>query len=175
LKEGTEAAQPFDETTPLKPGESQVDSVDGPIRLLHNSDGSTTYNMGVRGSFTLTVDGQTGTMHLDAGGMTMKGLAYMLTTLGGGNGRPVVDMTGLNGRYQIAVAFSLADLVSSLRDQGIDVPTGPSSGPGSTASDPAGDSTVSEALAKLGLKLEKSKAMIQQLVVDHVEKTATAD
>ena len=29
------------------------------------------------------------------------------------------------------------------------------------------------ALAKLGLKLEKSKAMIEQLVIDHVEKLPT--
>jgi len=178
LREATEVTQPFDDTTPLKPGESQVDSVDGPIRLLRNSDGSTTYNMGARGTFTLIVDGQNGTMHLKADSMTMKGLAAMLTSLGGGNGRQVVDMTGLTGKYQLEAAFSLSDLVNSLRDQGITIPTGPSGGPGApsmSASDPGGDSTVSDALAKQGLKLEKSKAMVEQLVVDHVEKAATAN
>jgi len=170
LKEAA-ALAPVDEDAPLKPGETKVDSIDGPIRLTRNADGSTNYNMGARGSFTLRIDGQTGTMHLIGSGMTIKGLAYMLTSLGG-NGRPVVDMTGLKGTYELAVDFSLADLVSSLRDQGIDIPTGPPGG-NSTASDPGGDSTVSDALGKLGLKLEKSKAMVEQLVVDHVEKAAT--
>jgi len=97
----------------------------------------------------------------------------MLTTLGGGNGRPVVDMTGLKGNYELAVEFSLSDLVTSLRDQGIDIPGGPGGGGGGSAADPGGDSTVSDALAKLGLKLERSKAMIEQLVIDHVEKSPT--
>jgi len=44
-----------------------------------------------------------------------------LNTLGGGNGRQVVDMTGLKGNYELAVEFSLSDLVSSLREQGIDI------------------------------------------------------
>ena len=83
-------------------------------------------------------------------------------------------MTGLKGNYQLAVEFSLSDLVSSLRDQGIDVQTGPAaSGTGPVPSDPSGDSTVSDALGKLGLKLEKTKANVEQLVVDHVEKVAT--
>ena len=43
---------PLDESTALKPGESKIDSSDGPIRLGRNADGSTTYNMGSRGSFT---------------------------------------------------------------------------------------------------------------------------
>jgi uncharacterized protein (TIGR03435 family) len=174
LKESTTPNEAFDENAPLKPGETKVDSVDGPIRLLRNTDGSTTYNMGVRGSFTLRVDGNTGTMHMDASGMTLRGFAVMLSSLGGGNGRQVVDMTGLKGNYQLAVEFSLSDLVSSLRDQGIDVQTGPAaSGTGPVPSDPSGDSTVSDALGKLGLKLEKTKANVEQLVVDHVEKAAT--
>jgi len=173
LKESTATAEAFDENTPLKPGETKVDSIDGQTRLMKNPDGSTTYNMGTRGSFTLRVDGQTGTMHMEASGMTLKGFAVMLSSLGGGNGRPVADMTGLKGTYQLAVEFSLSDLVSSLRDQGIEIPTRPGGGPDSAPSDPSGDSTVSDALGKLGLKLEKSKAMVEQLVVDHVEKTAT--
>ena len=175
LKEAAAAHAPIDWDTPLKPGETKVDSIDGPIRLTRNPNGSTTYNMGARGSFTLTVDGQTGSMHMEASGMTLKGFAMMLTSLGGGNGRPVVDMTGLKGNYELAVDFSLSDLVASLRESGIDVPTGPGGGGAGVgaASDPTGDSTVSEALGKLGLRLEKSKADVEQLVVDHVEKSPT--
>jgi uncharacterized protein (TIGR03435 family) len=167
---------PIDEKAPLKPGETIVDTTDGPLHLLRNPDGSTTYNMGVRGSFTLRVDGETGTMHMGGDGMTMKGLAMMLTTLGGGNGRQVVDMTGLTGNYELAVEFSLSDLVASLRDQGLDIPGGPGGGGGgggSAAADPGGDRTVADALQKQGLKLEKSKANVEQLVVDRVEKLPT--
>lgn len=168
------APPPIDESAPLKPGETKVDSTDGPLHVIKNPDGSTTYLMGSRGTMTLKVDGDTGTMHLTSNGMTMAGFASMLTTLGGGNGRQVVDQTGLTGNYDLGVDFSLSDLVSSLHEQGIEIPVGPGAGGGgSAASDPNGDTTVSEALAKIGLKLEKSKAMIEQLVVDHVEKAAT--
>jgi uncharacterized protein (TIGR03435 family) len=37
----------------------------------------------------------------------------------------------------------------------------------------SGGETVSAALEKLGLKLEKSRAKVDRLVVDHVEKAAT--
>jgi uncharacterized protein (TIGR03435 family) len=174
LQETSEAPAPIDENAPLKPGETKQDTPDGPMLLMRNTDGSTSYNMGFRGSFTLRVDGETGTMHMAASGMTLKGFVLMLNLLGGGNGRQVVDMTGLKGNYELAVEFSLSDLVSSLREQGIDIPTAPRSGGGSgEATDPSGDSTVSDALQKLGLKLENTKAMVEQLVVDHAEKLPT--
>jgi len=174
LKQSTATPVAIDPDALLTPGQIRVDSIDGPMLLTRNPNGSTTYNMGASGSFTLTIDGQNGTMRMDASGMTLKGFANMLTTLGGGNGRQVVDMTGLAGNYELSAEFSLADLVSNLHDQGIEVSTGPrGGGGGSTASDPGGDSTVSDALSKLGLKLEKSKANIQQLVVDHIEKDPT--
>ncbi len=165
---------PLDPAAPLKAGQTRVDTIDGPMILTRNGNGTTTYDMGPRGTFTLKVDGDTGTMHMSASGMTMKGFAMMLTSLGGGNGRQVVDMSGLPGNYELAVDFSLNDLVMSLRDSGIDLSTGGGgNGNGAGPSDPGGDSTVSDALGKLGLKLEKSKAMVEQLVVDHVEKSPT--
>jgi uncharacterized protein (TIGR03435 family) len=174
LQQSTTPNQPIDESADLKPGETKVDSIDGQIRVMRNPDGSTTYNMGVRGTMNLKVDGDTGTMHLTGHGMTLSGFAVMLTTLGGGNGRQVVDQTGLTGRYELAVDFSLTDLVSSLRDQGIDLPATPGNVPsGPVPADPGGDTTVSDALGKLGLKLINTKANVEQLVVDHVEKNAT--
>ena len=107
-------------------------------------------------------------MELQGSAMTMKGLATMLTTLGGGSGRQVVDMTGLKGNYEITVVFGLTELVSSLRDTGIDVPGDPPS-----SDDPTGNSTVADALNNLGLKLQGTKAPVEQLVIDHVEKAAT--
>ena len=173
LKEATVAPVAIDESEPLKPGETKMDSIDGPVRLKRNEDGSTTYNMGTRGTFTLKFDGETRSMHLAGDSMTMKGLAAMMTSLGGGEGRQVVDMTGLTGNYQVAVDFGLMDLIGSLHDQGIEVQGGRGGGPEGGASDPGGGSTVSDALSKLGLKLEKSRAKVDRLVVDHVEKLPT--
>ena len=113
-------------------------------------------------------------MHMQSESIDMKGFAMMMTTLGGGEGRQVVDMTGLTGKYQAAADFSLMDLTSSLRDQGIDIPTGPAGGGGGGgATDPEGGATVSAALEKLGLKLERNRAQVDRLVVDHVEKSPT--
>lgn len=165
-------AEVLDESAPLKPGESMLDTPDGRILLRRNKDGSTTY-VGPWGSFTLKFDGQSLSMHMQSDSLDMRGFAMMMTTLGGGEGRQVVDMTGLKGKYQVAADFSLMDLTSSLHDQGIDLPGGggPQQG-GSGASDPGG-ATVSAALEKLGLKLERSRANVDRLVVDHVEKSPT--
>ncbi len=176
LKASTITPEPIDESVPLKPGESKMDSLDGPVRLIKNPDGSTTYKMGTRGNFTLKFDGETRSMHMEATAITMKGFAVMMTSLGGGEGRQVVDMTGLTGTYQTAIDFPLIDLMASLRDQGIDLPTGGGGGGGASgATDPEGGQTVSAALEKLGLKLEKSKSKVEQLVIDHVEKLPTAN
>jgi uncharacterized protein (TIGR03435 family) len=174
LKESTEKPAAVDESEPLKAGESKMDTPDGPIRLMKNEDGSTTYEMGVKGTFTLKFDGESSSMHMEASSITMKGFAIMMNTLGGGEGRQIVDMTGLTGMYQTAADFSLMDLMSSLRDQGIDIPARPpSGGAGGGATDPEGGATVAAALAKLGLKLEKSRAKVNRLVIDHVEKNPT--
>jgi len=166
-------AEVLDETAPLKPGESMMDTVDGRVLKRSNADGSTTY-VGPWGNFSLKFDGQSLSMHMQSESIDMRGFAMMMTTLGGGEGRQVVDMTGLTGKYQAAADFSLLDLTSSLHDQGIDIPTGPpGGGAGGGATDPEGGATVSAALEKLGLKLEKSRAQVERLVVDHVEKSPT--
>ena len=176
LQQAAVTPGPIDDTAPLKPGESRLDTQTGPVILKKNADGSTTYNMGTRGAFTLKFEGETLTMHMAASSITMAGFAVMINSLGGGEGRQVVDLTGLTGNYEAAVDFSLADLMSSLHDQGIEIPTGPpggGGGGGGTAFDPGGGATVSAALEKLGLKLERSRAKVDRLVVDHVEKIPT--
>ena len=174
LKESTATPEAIDENAPLQPGESRMNTPNGPMRLMKNADGSTTYNMGARGTFTLKFDNETRSMHMEASTITMKGFAVMMNTLGGGGGRQIVDMTGLRGMYQAAVDFSLMDLLSSLSAQGIDIPRRPGGGSsGTEATDPEGGATVAAALEKLGLKLEKSRAKVDRLVVDHVEKSPT--
>ena len=164
-------AEVLDETAPLKPSESMQDTRDGRVLLRRNADGSSTY-VGSWGNFTLKYDGGSRTMHMQSDSMGMKGFAMMINSLGGGEGRQVVDQTGLAGSYQVAADFSLMDLRSSLSSQGINLPTS-SASTGGEASDPEGYATVSQALAKLGLRLEKSRANVQRLVVDSVEKMPT--
>ena len=174
LTESTEKPEEdIDPNAELKPGESRMDTVDGPMLLTHNPDGSTTYHMGPRGTFTLKFDGETRSMRMTGKAMSMRGLAIMMTSLGGGEGRQVVDQTGLQGRYDVAVDFSLMDLLQSLHDQGIDIPHGPMGGGDGQATDPGGGETMSQALSSLGLKVEKSHAVLDRLVVDHVEQEPT--
>jgi uncharacterized protein (TIGR03435 family) len=174
MMQSQEAVEDVDPNAPLQPGQSRMDTVDGPVLLTRNEDGSTTYHMGPRGTFTLKFDGQTRSMRMTGKGMSMRGLANMMTSLGGGEGRQVVDQTGLTGRYDVVVDFSLMDLLQSLHDQGIDIPHGPmgNSAEG-MATDPGGGETMSQALGSLGLKVEKSHAVLERLVVDHVEQEPT--
>jgi uncharacterized protein (TIGR03435 family) len=184
LKESPPDSQPVDEDAPLKPGEMKVDGQEGPVRITRNADGSATTNMGAKGTVTVRMDSQAQSMILESSKVTMAGFADMLTSMlqmGGRGGRQVVDKTGLKGNYQVAVEIPLADLRAMARSQGINPPMAPpnsgaeGSSPAWTASEPAGGSTVFETVKKLGLKLEPRKAQVEQLVIDHVEKTPTED
>jgi uncharacterized protein (TIGR03435 family) len=88
----------------------------------------------------------------------------------GGNGIQFVDMTGLTGHYQVALDFSQSDRASMVRSMGLDAP-GTASAAG-VASDPGG-TPLFAAVQALGLKLESRRAMVEQLIVDHVEKVPT--
>jgi uncharacterized protein (TIGR03435 family) len=174
LKDATVIPLPIDETKPLKPGEMAMNLPDGPARLTRNPDGSTTTNMGAKGTFTQSVDMQSQTLHLVASALTMDGLADLLNQVmqaGGTAGRQVVNLTELKGTYQITVDLSLADIMANARAQGMNIPGGPAGG---EASDPGGGgATVAASVQSLGLKLEQRKAPVEQLVIDHVEKMPT--
>jgi uncharacterized protein (TIGR03435 family) len=177
MQESAEAPVAIDENTPLKPGEMTTDGPDGPVRMSVGKQGEATVNMGAKGSMHYKVDPATMTMHLEATQLQMSGFADMLTQfsqLSGGGGRQVVDMTDLKGYYQVSIDFSLAELLAMARAQGMDVPPLPGAGtPGVAASDPSGTSSIFSAVQALGLKLEQRKAVTEQLVIDHVEKTPT--
>jgi len=120
--------------------------------------------------------GQDGTMELTVDKITMPGLADALT---GFVDRPVVDMTGLKGNYQVTLDLSMADLMNVARTSGLSLPGMPSlpsmtapGRPADAASDP-GASSVFSAVDRLGLKLDSQKQPVERLVVDHLEKTPT--
>jgi uncharacterized protein (TIGR03435 family) len=182
MKESATAPLPIDLDSPLAPGERQVDGLDGPMRMKMSPDGTVTVNMGTKGTVVQRFDRQAGTYHMDSSGVTMAGFAESLSNLflqmGGANSRQVVDMTGLKGYYQVNLEISLTDLMAMVRGMGMVIPERPpSGGTGANtvpvASDPGGGTSVYQSVEHLGLKLEDSKATVDRLVIDHVEKTPT--
>jgi uncharacterized protein (TIGR03435 family) len=173
---------PIDASAPLKPGEKQIDSPDGPVRMTAGKDAiSGTINMGAKGSQTISADADKKSIGIEASQLTMEGLAGMLTALSQANGgQEVKDMTGLQGNYQVAISFSLADMRSDVRSvlqekMGVNPPAEAAGAamPADAASDPGGASSLSKSLESMGLKLESRKVMVEQLVIDHAEKTPT--
>jgi len=173
LQESKDEAQDFDENTPLKPGERQMDTPQGPVRMTMDPKSGVVVNMGKRGMWTQKM-GAGGTLHLEGNGTTMSAFADMLTQLTqmtGGSGTQIVDMTGLNGHYAVSIEFSLADLMKIAQAAGVAVPMrGGDPGAPPVAADPGASSSVSDAVQALGLKLESRRAPTEQLIVDHVEK-----
>jgi uncharacterized protein (TIGR03435 family) len=175
-----EAPAALDDKVPLKPGETKMDSPDGEMRMRADpKTGQATLNMGAKGVMTYRMNPATRAFHIDASQMTMAGFVEMLTQfsqMGGGNGRQVVDMTGLKEHYDLAMDIPLDELLNIARAAGVDVPAAPGAAGGSGvlgASDPGGGRSVLSSVEAFGLKLEPRKAVIERLVVDSVEKTPT--
>jgi uncharacterized protein (TIGR03435 family) len=81
-------------------------------------------------------------------------------------GRPVLDKTGLTGKYDFTFKFARDDL----RLQGPHGGTA-SDQPAPAVSDPSGGPTLFTALQQyLGLKLESGKGPVEIIVIDHVER-----
>ena len=187
LKASTEKPVAIDESVPLKPGESKMDGPDGAVRVkVDITTGSSVIDMGIKGKMSYRVNPATQTFHIDFSMTTMSGFADMITQLfaqlGGTGGRQVVDMTGIEGNYDASVELSLLELISMARAAGADIPAGVGTpgGPGGrgnapvVASDPSGGgSSLTDAVQAMGLKLESRKATVDQLIVDHLEKTPT--
>jgi uncharacterized protein (TIGR03435 family) len=88
-------------------------------------------------------------------------LARLLSTQAG---RQVIDKTGLTGLYDIELRFAPS--------QPMQLPPGATLPPGMTLpeADPNAPSIFTAVQEQLGLKLESSKAPLDSIVVDHVEK-----
>jgi uncharacterized protein (TIGR03435 family) len=177
LKETTaDELQDIDPDAPLKTGERQMDTPQGPVRMTVTPTGGATINMGKRGIWTQSmVPGPPPSLHLEGKGVTMSSFADILNQLTAtmGGGTTLVDMTGLQGHYVVGIDISLADLMKIAQTIGV-APAPPAGGAGITASDP-GSSSALDAVQALGLKLESRKAPQQLLIVDKAEKTPTAN
>jgi uncharacterized protein (TIGR03435 family) len=193
LKASTGKPVAIDESAPLKPGELKMDGSDGPVRVkVDMTTGSSVIDMGLKGKMSYRLDPATRTLHVDFSMTTMTGFADMVTQLfaqlGGTGGKQIVDMTGIQGNYDATIDLSLAEIIAMARAAGVDIPArAPAAAPAGTAggagesgnvpvaSDPGGGggTSLADAVQSMGLKLESRKAMVDQLIVDHIEKTPT--
>jgi bla regulator protein BlaR1 len=79
--------------------------------------------------------------------------------------RPVVNKTGIDGRYDFHLEFAIDEATPKF------LPGGPMSQiPGPTSDDPAGPSVFTVLQTQLGLKLEAAKGPGDFLVIDRVER-----
>jgi uncharacterized protein (TIGR03435 family) len=104
-----------------------------------------------------TIDGSKGRIRVQGGDNTVSLLAEQLAN---SLGRPVVDETGIRGRYNITLQWA--------PDEGA-VPNPGATGLGATTPDSPGPSLFTAIQEQLGLKLESRKGPVQVLVIDHIE------
>ena len=121
----------------------------------------------------MTLEPTNSSVHVEASRMTMAYLADLLGRSTFSNGRPVVDMTGLEGSYEVTLDIPLAALGTAvIADAGVLDANAQGLPPAEAASDPGGGRKL-ESLKSLGLELVSRKAPVEQLIVDHAEKRPT--
>ncbi len=108
-----------------------------------------------------------GNGHMQMDRTTMKEFAETISRF---LDRPVVDMTGLTGLYQMSLDPSPDDMRNMMRSHGMNVR--PPAAPADDAADTSGSSMFT-AVQQYGLKLESRKASLEVIVVDHLEKSPT--
>jgi uncharacterized protein (TIGR03435 family) len=160
LKMKPSAGVPAAEGAPLKPGETAIDMAGGVRMVVNAATGGTGFDMGPRGKMSMTMNPATRAMHIDFAAMTMGGLADWLTERSTNNdGAEVVDMTGIQGNYDASIDEEPLT-AESAADPALDSGGGPSP-------------RMNAEVQALGLKLESRKAMVEKLIIDHVEKVPT--
>lgn len=120
-----------------------------------------------------------GALHMQSSQMSMAAFIDMISRF---VDKPVVDETGLKGKYDIDIEMSMADMMTMARSAGIAGIGGGGGGmgrggagnpnPADAASDPSGGS-IFQTVANLGLKLEPKKTQMDVIVIDKGEKTPT--
>lgn len=160
--------------TPVAMYDSVVGTSDGPVYIyLNRHEGST-----LKASMTMPQFADLLTNLLHAG--NNRGHPDVDMHEYSGDWQKVVDQTGLTGTYEVAVDSSLtpSDIVPRVAGS---ITTGGAVSQdmlenlGAPQPTDALDPIVFASVQKLGLKLVLSKLGVEQLVVDHVEETPTAN
>lgn len=172
MKDAEPDPAPEAEPKPLAKGEVVMGQGENAARVKMNSDGMSGSAQTAKGNvkFTMSPDGM---MHYEYSKLDMSTLADALSQF---MDKPVLDMTELKGKYQVALDFSRDDLMNVARKNGVNVPAGGrgdgSGAPADAASDP-GSNSIFNALKQLGLKLDSRKEPVEIIVVDRAEKMPT--
>ena len=112
-----------------------------------------------------------GRMRMVAKGTT---IPKLVDALGMQVNRPIVDMTGLTGTYDITLEFAPDPAILQSKMAAMGVPPPPPGGENPTLADNGPLATIFTALPEqLGLRLEARKGPVELLVIDSVEKTPT--
>jgi uncharacterized protein (TIGR03435 family) len=114
------------------------------------------------GPGTVMFGGRGGEQSINANGVP---IATLIRMLGTPLGRPVIDKTGLTGRYDIALKWTPDDNQSVSPLGG-----GPDGGIPAAPSDASGPSLFTAIQEQLGLKLESAKGPVLMIVIEHIEK-----
>ena len=168
LKESADAPAPKDGEAP---------KADGPLaerQLRMGKDGFPMLPPGSGRGGATAIALVNGNARMTATKQSMAGLAEMLSNQ---LDLPVVDMTGLTGKYDFTLSFApeggMAVKAGILAPPSAGPPSG-EGGPGvPAASAPDGESSSNLFTAlqeQLGLKLEQRKGPVELLVIDHLEK-----
>lgn len=113
-----------------------------------------------------------GVMHFENPKMSMEALTAALSRF---VDRPIIDMTGLKGFYQVAFDISQDEMMSAARAMGggmVMAERSASGAPGDAASAPSGGS-IFQSVQQLGLKLEPRKLPVDKVVIDQLERKPT--
>jgi uncharacterized protein (TIGR03435 family) len=157
------------EPAPLAKGEIAMGSGENAVRVKVNADGKGSTAQTAKNGVVKTSMGPDNTMHYEVSKMDMSGLADMFSAF---LDKPVVDMTELKGKYQIAFDLSMQDLMAVARKNGANIPAGAPGAAADAAPEPGG-SSIFTAVQQFGLKLDSRKAPMEIIVVDRAEKMPT--
>jgi uncharacterized protein (TIGR03435 family) len=161
-KDGPKMKESQAETPPEGAGQAATKKKDSSL-------GMTVGTTGLR----MTLEPTNSSVHVEASRMTMAYLADLLGRSTFSNGRPVVDMTRLEGSYEMVLDLPMAALGMVVpADAGASDANAQGLRPAEAASDPGGGRKL-ESLKSLGLELVNQKAPVEQLIVDHAEKRPT--
>ncbi len=112
------------------------------------------------------VDAPNSMVRMEGRNMTVRDLVRFLTVADLGNGRPIVDMTGLKGSHDISLDIPMSMI-------GGPPPEAGAGHPADTVADPPENGRMMQSLKSLGLELKKTKAPVDHLIVDHSERKPT--
>jgi uncharacterized protein (TIGR03435 family) len=153
------------------------------MKMTPSGDGRGMTIKGPQGNTKVSM-GADGNMHMENSQMT---IASFIELIGRFVDKPVVDETGLKGKYDISLDMSMGDMMTMARSAGIAGVGGGGMGggrgggagapgggaaPADAASDPSGGS-IFQTVQSLGLKLEARKTAMPMIVVDKGDKTPT--